>query len=125
MATQSQVFAAARRDAPAARIVLLVTVGAAFLSSLDLFVVNVAFEHIGRDLGVGSADGPSSADLSWVLNAYAVVVAALMVPFGRLADRYGRRRLFLLGVAVFTAARPACALSGVVGALVATSRRPY
>jgi EmrB/QacA subfamily drug resistance transporter len=119
MAIQSPVIAAARRDAPTARIVLLVTVGAAFLSSLDLFVVNVAFEHIGRDLGVGSADGPSSADLSWVLNAYAVVVAALMVPFGRLADRYGRRRLFLLGVAVFTAASAACALSGDVGALVA------
>jgi EmrB/QacA subfamily drug resistance transporter len=98
--------------------VLLVTVGAAFLSSLDLFVVNVAFDQIGRDLGVGLAGGPSSGDLSWVLNAYAVVVAALMVPFGRLADRYGRRRLFLLGVAVFTLASAACALSGGVCALV-------
>ncbi|WP_205472797.1 MFS transporter [Nocardioides sp. SYSU D00038] len=110
MPTQSQ---------PAAvRAVLLVTVGAAFLSSLDLFVVNVAFDEIGRDLGVGSPGGPTAGDLSWVLNAYAVVVAALLVPFGRLADRYGRRRLFLLGVAVFTLASAACALSGDVWVLV-------
>jgi EmrB/QacA subfamily drug resistance transporter len=102
-----------------ARAVLLVAVGAAVLSSLDLFVVNVAFEAIGRDLGVGLASGPSPGDLSWVLNAYAVVVAALMVPFGRLADRYGRRRLFLMGVAVFTFASAACALSSGVWALVA------
>jgi len=103
----------------ASRAVLLVTVGAAFLSSLDLFVVNVAFDAIGRDLGVGRADGPSPGDLSWVLNAYAVVVAALLVPFGRLADRYGRRRLFLLGVAVFTLSSAACAVSGDVWFLVA------
>ena len=118
MPTQSQV-SRDRSQVSSARVVLLVTVGAAVLSSLDLFVVNVAFDHIGRDLGVGRPGGPSAGDLSWVLNAYAVVVAALMVPFGRLADRYGRRRLFLLGVAVFTLASAACALSGDVWALVA------
>ncbi|GAB3668240.1 MFS transporter [Nocardioides korecus] len=101
-----------------ARAVLAVTVGAAFLSSLDLFVVNVAFDVIGRDLGVGRPGGPTAGDLSWVLNAYAVVFAALLVPFGRLADRYGRRRLFLLGVALFTAASAACAAAGDVWVLV-------
>lgn len=111
MPLESQPSDLAPRDASAARVVLLVTVGAAVLSSLDLFVVNVAFDRIGRDLGVGLPDGPTPGDLSWVLNGYAVVVAALMVPFGRLADRYGRRRLFLLGVAVFTLASAACALS--------------
>ena len=55
------------------------------MSSLDLFVVNVAFDDIGSDLGVGIAGGPTAADLSWVLNAYAVMYAALLVPFGRLA----------------------------------------
>jgi len=112
-------MSAVRTGASSARAVLLVTVGAAFLSSLDLFVVNVAFDQIGRDLGVGLVNGPSPGDVSWVLNAYAVVFAALMVPFGRLADRYGRRRPFLFGVAVFTASSAACALSGDVWALVA------
>lgn len=115
MQAESQVSA----RATSARVVLLVTVGAAFLSSLDLFVVNVAFDAIGRDLGVGAVGGPSVADLTWVLNAYAVFFAALLVPFGRLADRYGRRRLFLLGVAVFTAASAACALTDEVWVLVA------
>ena len=119
MGSPSQVTTLTPSRVTSSRRVLLITVGAAFLSSLDLFVVNVAFDEIGRDLNVGRADGPSAADLSWVLNAYAVVYAALLVPFGRLADRYGRRRLFLLGVAVFTAASAACAVGGDVWTLVA------
>jgi EmrB/QacA subfamily drug resistance transporter len=101
------------------RLVVLVTIGAAFMSSLDLVVVNVAFDDIGRDLGVGSPGGPSTADLSWVLNAYAVTFAALLVPFGRLADRYGRKRMFVGGLGLFVAASVACALSSGVWALVA------
>src|SRR4051812_45837846 len=100
------------------KLVVLVTIGAAFMSSLDLFVVNVAFDDIGRDLGVGRPGGPSAADLSWVLNAYAVVFAALLVPFGRLADRYGRKRLFVAGLAIFVLASAACAASGDVWSLV-------
>ena len=92
--------------------------GAAFVSSLDLFVVNVAFDRIGADFGVGSPDGPSPADLSWVLTAYAVTFAALLVPFGRLADRYGRRRMFLAGLALFVIGSAACAASNSVGELV-------
>jgi EmrB/QacA subfamily drug resistance transporter len=119
MGTQSQADGLTPVRAASTRAVLLITVGAAFLSSLDLFVVNVAFDEIGRDLGAGRAGGPSAGDLSWVLNAYAVVFAAMLVPFGRMADRYGRRRLFLLGVAVFTLASAACALAGDVWILVA------
>jgi EmrB/QacA subfamily drug resistance transporter len=89
------------------------------MSSLDLFVVNVAFDDIGRDLGIGRAGGPSAADLSWVLNAYAVTFAALLVPFGRLADRYGRKRLFVGGLLLFVAASVACATSADVWTLVA------
>jgi EmrB/QacA subfamily drug resistance transporter len=100
------------------RAVVLVTIGAAFMSSLDLFVVNVAFDDIGRDLQVGTAGGPTPADLSWVLSAYAVTFAALLVPFGRLADRYGRKRMFVGGLTVFVAASVACALSAGVWALV-------
>jgi EmrB/QacA subfamily drug resistance transporter len=119
MRTSSQSRPDAARAQRAARAVLLVTVGAAFLSSLDLFVVNVAFDSIGHDFGVDRPGGPTAGDLSWVLNAYAVVFASLLVPFGRLADRYGRRRLFLIGVALFTLASAACAVGGDVWALVA------
>ena len=102
------------------RLVLLVAVGAAFMSSLDLFVVNVAFDDIGASLGVNRPGGPTAADLSWVLNAYAVTFAALLVPFGRFADRYGRRSIFTGGLLLFTVASVACALSGSVWLLVAS-----
>ena len=82
------------------------------MANLDIFIVNVAFPAIGRDIG-GSVFA-----LSWILNAYSIVLAALLVPAGRLADRYGRRGGFLLGVAVFTAASAGCAASGTVGFLI-------
>src|ERR1700710_2304753 len=87
--------------------VLAVLSVAAFMASLDLFIVNVAFDQIGRDFS-----GVSLSDLSWVLNGYAIVYAALLVPLGRVADRFGRKPGFLLGLAVFTVASLACALSG-------------
>lgn len=93
--------------------VLAVLSLAAFMASLDLFIVNVAFPDIGRDF-----HGAPLSNLSWVLNGYAIVFAALLVPMGRLADRYGRKRAFLLGVAVFTAASAACALSTSLWMLV-------
>ena len=101
------------------RLVVSVAIGAAFLASLDLFVVNVAFDAIAADLGVGQPGGPSAADLSWILSGYAVVFAALLVPFGRMADRYGRRQVFLAGLVVFLVASAACAVAWSVGALIA------
>jgi EmrB/QacA subfamily drug resistance transporter len=79
-----------------------------FVVNLDLFIVNVAVPALGA-----SFHGSSLASLSWVLNAYAIVFA------GRLADRYGHRRGFLLGLAVFTTASALCALAPDVGWLVA------
>src|SRR3954447_23501774 len=76
------------------------------LANLDLFIVNVAMPDIARDFG--NAD---LAQLSWILNAYAIVYAALLVFFGRLAERYRRNASFLLGVALFTLASAACAAS--------------
>ena len=99
-----------RRDAT----VIAVLCVAAFMASLDLFVVNVAFADIGRSLHTSSV-----SDLSWVLNAYAVAYAAFLVPFGRLADRHGRKPAFLLGLALFTLASLACAASPGVWWLVA------
>jgi EmrB/QacA subfamily drug resistance transporter len=93
--------------------VLAVLCGAAFMASLDVFIVNVAFNSIGADF-----NGTSLSELSWVLNAYAVVFAALLVPAGRIADRYGRRAGFLIGLGVFTLASAACAASDGIWWLV-------
>src|SRR3954469_10766736 len=95
-----------------ARVAMVVCVGV-FVSSLDLFIVNIAFPDIQSDFPDASLAG-----LSWVLNAYAIVFAALLVPAGRWADRTGRKRAFLGGMAVFTAASAACAAAPSVGVLV-------
>ena len=84
------------------------------LANLDLFIVNVALPNIGREF-----NGVSLEDLSWVLNGYAIAYAALLVFFGRLAERYRRDLSFLLGVGLFTAASAACSISSHVGTLIA------
>jgi EmrB/QacA subfamily drug resistance transporter len=94
--------------------VLAIVCAGVVLASLDLFIVNVALPDIARDFGTTNV-----ADLSWVLNGYAIVYASLLVFFGRMADRHRRDQGFLLGVAVFTAASAACAASTSVGMLVA------
>jgi EmrB/QacA subfamily drug resistance transporter len=83
------------------------------MSNLDVFIVNVALPQIG-----GHFDGASLASLSWILNAYAVVFAALLVPAGGLADRTGPKRAYLLGITVFTLASTACAVAPGVWWLV-------
>jgi EmrB/QacA subfamily drug resistance transporter len=94
--------------------VLAVVSVAVFMSSLDLFIVNIAFPDIARDFS-----GTSLASLSWILNAYAIVFAALLVPAGRSADRLGRRRSFLAGLALFTFASALSAAAPSVELLVA------
>jgi EmrB/QacA subfamily drug resistance transporter len=84
-----------------------------FMAGLDLFIVNIAFPQLERDFA-----GTSIGTLSWVLNAYAIVFAALLIPAGRWADAVGRKRAFLLGLAVFTAASAACAASPSVNFLI-------
>ncbi|MYR05504.1 DHA2 family efflux MFS transporter permease subunit [Gordonia sp. SID5947] len=95
-------------------VVLLILSLAAFMASLDVFIVNVAFDDIGRDFG-----GVGLSELSWVLNAYTIIYAALLVPGGRIVDRYGRKGGFLLGLAIFTVASGACAAADGVWWLVA------
>src|SRR5450631_3994083 len=95
------------------RVALIVCVGV-FMASLDLFIVNIAFPAIGKHFG-----GASLSSLSWILSGYAIVLAALLVPAGRWADAFGRKRAFLLGLAVFVAASAACALAPSVGFLIA------
>jgi EmrB/QacA subfamily drug resistance transporter len=94
--------------------VLVIVAVAVFMASLDLFIVNIAFAAIGRDFA-----GTSLASLSWILTAYAIVFAALLVPAGRWSDAVGRKRAFLVGLAVFVAASAACAAAPSVGVLIA------
>src|ERR671932_821650 len=94
--------------------VLLVTSVAVFMSFLDVTIVNIAFPDIRS-----SFHSTSLAGLSWILNAYNIVFAALLVPAGRLADRAGRRRTFLAGLVTFLAASVAAGLAPSVPVLVA------
>src|SRR6476646_8366487 len=92
----------------------LVAVGlSTFMTYLDNNIVNVAIPDIQRELGL------STAGIEWVVSGYILVFAGLLLAGGRLADAFGRKRLFLIGLGVFTAASLAAGLSGSLGALVA------
>jgi EmrB/QacA subfamily drug resistance transporter len=93
--------------------VLLITASAVFMSFLDATIVNVAFPSIQRGFPHASFAG-----LSWILNAYNLVFAALLVPAGRIGDLLGRRRLFNLGLITFVAASLLCGLAQSVPFLV-------
>ncbi|HEU4324601.1 MAG TPA: MFS transporter [Roseiflexaceae bacterium] len=93
--------------------VLAVTGLAVFAVMLDSLVLLIAFPAIQR-----SFPALSSADLSWVLNSYTIVYGTLLVPAGSLADRLGRRRMFLVGAALFTVASLLCGLAPSVGWLI-------
>lgn len=95
-------------------LVLLVTSVAVFMALLDVTIVNIAFPDIRRAFAHDSL-----ADLSWVLNAYSILFAAALVPGGRLADRLGRKRLFLAGILLFLAASVTSGLAGSLSVLVA------
>jgi EmrB/QacA subfamily drug resistance transporter len=111
LSIRDRLLAMRRGDASPALSLAIVCAGVV-LASLDLFIVNVALPDMGRELG-----GELSS-LSWVLNGYAIVYAALFVLFGRISDRYSRRSGFLLGVAVFTLASVACGAATSVAMLV-------
>ena len=103
-----------RRGAPASpNLVLAIVCVGICLANLDLFIVNVALPDMARGLG-----NATLADMSWVLNGYAIAYAALLVFFGRLAERYRRNISFLWGVSLFTLASAACAAAGSVAMLV-------
>lgn len=101
------------RATPKPWVVLLSTSLAVFAVFLDTTILFVAFPSIRADF---SSVSPSS--LSWVLNAYTIIFAALLIPAGRLADRVGRRQMFLAGVIIFTLASMACGIAPSVPLLV-------
>ncbi|MGY1606158.1 MULTISPECIES: MFS transporter [unclassified Geodermatophilus] len=101
-----------RMGTPRARWVLLTTVLGSSLAMLDATVVNVALERIGADLDAGFSG------LQWTVNAYTLTLASLILLGGSLSDRFGRRRIFVLGVVWFAAASLLCGLAPDVGTLV-------
>jgi EmrB/QacA subfamily drug resistance transporter len=94
-------------------IVLIVMSLGFFMTLLDLTIVNIAIPNMISKLGA-SLDG-----ILWVINAYALVLAVLLITAGRLGDLRGQRTLFIAGVALFTMASAACGFSPTVGWLIA------
>jgi EmrB/QacA subfamily drug resistance transporter len=102
-----------RATATPNQVLAIVSVGIC-LANLDLFIVNVGLPNIAQDFRDTSLE-----DLSWILNGYAIAYAALLVFFGRLAERHSRDLSFLLGIGLFTVASAACAFAGNIEALIA------
>jgi EmrB/QacA subfamily drug resistance transporter len=92
---------------------LVITSVAGFMASLDNLVVTTALPSIRQDLGGGLSD------LEWTVSAYTLTFAVLLMFGAALGDRFGRRRLFLVGLTVFTGASAAAALSNGIGQLIA------
>lgn len=93
---------------------LVAASGGAFVGLLDATIVNIAFPDMSA-----SFSGAGRTDLSWILDGYFIVLAALMVPAGGLADRYGRKKVFLLGVTAFVGTSVLCAIAPTWEMLVA------
>jgi MFS family permease len=101
-----------RYSSPTGRWVLLATILGSGIAFLDATVVNVALPTIGRDLNAGLAS------LQWTVNAYTLTLAGFLLLGGSLGDRYGRRRIFVVGVIWFAAASLLCTLAPNVGMLI-------
>jgi EmrB/QacA subfamily drug resistance transporter len=84
-----------------------------FMALIDITIVNISIPQLQRDL-----DSPVST-VSWVLNGYNIMFAVLLVSMGRLADQFGRKRFFMIGMSIFTVGSLLCAISWSIGALIA------
>lgn len=113
MPTPDAAPAALSLGTAAGRGTLLATVLGSALVFLDGTVVAIALPALADDLGA------TTAGLQWTVNGYALTLAALLLLGGSLGDRFGRRRLFLIGTVAFAAASVLCALAPTVGLLVA------
>src|SRR5215467_4573293 len=94
-------------------IALALIVTAQFMVILDVAIVNVALPSIQTDLHF------SASALQWVISAYAIVFGGTLLLGGRLADLFGRRRMFIFGLALFSITSLLCGLSWSAGSLVA------
>jgi MFS transporter, DHA2 family, methylenomycin A resistance protein len=104
--------AQAARAAPAGLIVLLAALLGFFMLSLDSTAVNVALPGIERTLG------GSTAGLQWVIDAYTLMFAALLISAGAVSDRIGAKRLYAMGLVAFLASSAACGLAPTLGFLI-------
>ena len=84
-----------------------------FVVFLDTTIINIAFPTISRSFNT------TTGQLSWVLNAYSLVFAAMLIPAGRLADRYGRKRMFMVGLTGFAVMSALCGIAPDPGVLIA------
>ncbi|MFE7636204.1 MFS transporter [Kitasatospora sp. NPDC057518] len=109
---EAETGATARTAQTAPKGLLPVVLTATFMTALDIFVVNVALPSLQGDLGAGPAA------VQWVMAGFSLALAAGLVTAGRLGDRYGRRRVFGLGLALFTLASTVCGLAPTAAALV-------
>jgi EmrB/QacA subfamily drug resistance transporter len=96
-----------------ARLVLLATSLGVLLAQIDTSVVNLGLKSIAGDLNAGVSE------MQWVIDAYNVVYASLLLTGGTLGDIYGRRRIFMLGIMLFTAGTMVCALAPNAAVLIA------
>jgi len=103
----------ARAEEPAGRWVLAATILGSGMTFLDGTAVNVALPALQKDLGA------TVAQVQWVIEAYALFLSALLLVGGSLGDRYGRRRMFLIGTIGFAAASAACGLAASTSQLIA------
>src|SRR4051794_41826951 len=101
------------RDAPSRSAMVALLCTAQFVVVLDVTIVAIALPAMQRSLHV------TTADLQWVVSAYTLAFAGFLVLAGRLADLHGRRRVFMAGLALFTAASLACGLSTSPAMLIA------
>src|SRR5881398_1052762 len=83
------------------------------MTVLDVSIVNVALPSIGRSLHA------SNDDLQWIVTAYAIAFGGFLLLGGRAADLLGRRRMFMVGITVFSVASLACGFAGSIGVLIA------
>ncbi|HUC57673.1 MAG TPA: MFS transporter [Streptosporangiaceae bacterium] len=98
---------------PGQRIVLAFLCAGVFLAALDFYIVSIAIPGMLR-----SFPGTGITGISWVIDGYTVTYTAALLPAGGLADRYGRRRVFLGGLMIFTLAALGCAIAPSAGVLV-------
>lgn len=105
--------AAAEPEHPPSWGTLIVLLAGVFITTLDFFIVNVAIPATQADLRA------SAAAIQWVVAGYGLALAALLITAGRLGDILGRRRMYMVGMALFTVSSAACGLAGSPEALIA------